>query len=321
MSAATCTRKPDAAIGETVAGESHAWVEWFCGDWRGFDPTNLIDIGDRHVTVGRGRDYKDVAPLRGVYAGPYGQQALRDRGDHARGVRLGHAAGQLAVGLGLDDRDLSRREFAVGRAASRTAGAAASGVPASSGRSPRGLRTKKSTAMPPASRPDPSSRHHRPARAERVGDPADDGRPDRSAAEEHRDVERHHPAPHRRARRGLHVGVRGRHHRERREADEHERDPEDPDVRAAGRAAQRRAEAGAAMRSVRSRGRSRRAESSAPVSEPIARTDDSRPNSPAPSSNSTRAIVERKIEKLNPSVPIRNDHRRCTSTMSGRVRT
>jgi transglutaminase-like putative cysteine protease len=66
--------RPDAAIGETIAGESHAWVEWFCGDWRGFDPTNLIDIGDRHVTVGRGRDYNDVAPLRGVYAGPFGSK-------------------------------------------------------------------------------------------------------------------------------------------------------------------------------------------------------------------------------------------------------
>lgn len=65
--------KPDAAIGETIAGESHAWVEWFCGgQWRGFDPTNLIDIGDRHVLVGRGRDYNDVPPLRGVYAGPFG---------------------------------------------------------------------------------------------------------------------------------------------------------------------------------------------------------------------------------------------------------
>jgi transglutaminase-like putative cysteine protease len=64
----------DAAIGETIAGESHAWVEWFCGEWRGFDPTNLIDIGDRHVTVGRGRDYNDVPPLRGVYAGPYGSK-------------------------------------------------------------------------------------------------------------------------------------------------------------------------------------------------------------------------------------------------------
>ncbi|MGO4783258.1 transglutaminase family protein [Cryobacterium sp. W22_MBD10_FK3] len=66
--------KPLAAIGETVTGESHAWVEWFCGDWRGYDPTNLIDIGDRHVGVGRGRDYNDIAPLRGVYAGSGGSQ-------------------------------------------------------------------------------------------------------------------------------------------------------------------------------------------------------------------------------------------------------
>ncbi|PZQ89094.1 MAG: transglutaminase [Leifsonia xyli] len=62
--------RPDAELGVTVAGESHAWVEWYCGQWHGFDPTNLIEIGDRHVIVGRGRDYNDVAPLRGVYAGP-----------------------------------------------------------------------------------------------------------------------------------------------------------------------------------------------------------------------------------------------------------
>ncbi|PJJ70762.1 transglutaminase-like putative cysteine protease [Diaminobutyricimonas aerilata] len=65
---------PDAEVGRTVAGESHAWVEWFCGEWRGFDPTNLIDIGDRHVRVGHGRDYADVSPLRGVYAGPRSSQ-------------------------------------------------------------------------------------------------------------------------------------------------------------------------------------------------------------------------------------------------------
>ncbi|KZE39533.1 transglutaminase family protein [Microbacterium sp. T32] len=62
--------KPAAEIGEAVTGESHAWVEWFAGDWQGFDPTNNIEIGDRHVLVGRGRDYNDVPPLRGVYAGP-----------------------------------------------------------------------------------------------------------------------------------------------------------------------------------------------------------------------------------------------------------
>jgi len=67
--------KPDAEIGETVAGESHAWVEWYAGPgWHGFDPTNSIEIGDRHVHVGRGRDYNDVPPLRGVYAGPFGSK-------------------------------------------------------------------------------------------------------------------------------------------------------------------------------------------------------------------------------------------------------
>lgn len=63
--------RPDAPVGETVTGESHAWVEWFSGSWHGYDPTNLLEIGDRHVLVGRGRDYGDVAPLRGVYAGPF----------------------------------------------------------------------------------------------------------------------------------------------------------------------------------------------------------------------------------------------------------
>lgn len=58
-------------IGVAVPGESHAWVEWFAGEWQGFDPTNETEIGDRHVLVGRGRDYNDVPPLRGVYAGPF----------------------------------------------------------------------------------------------------------------------------------------------------------------------------------------------------------------------------------------------------------
>ncbi|MCR2792332.1 transglutaminase family protein [Microbacterium sp. zg.Y625] len=60
---------PDAEVGVAVVGESHAWVEWFAGDWHGFDPTNNVEIGERHVLVGRGRDYNDVPPLRGVYAG------------------------------------------------------------------------------------------------------------------------------------------------------------------------------------------------------------------------------------------------------------
>jgi len=62
--------KQDAEIGQTVAGQSHAWVEWWCGDWVGHDPTNGVPVGPQHVVVARGRDYDDVSPLKGVYHGP-----------------------------------------------------------------------------------------------------------------------------------------------------------------------------------------------------------------------------------------------------------
>ncbi|SDO86405.1 Transglutaminase-like enzyme, putative cysteine protease [Klenkia soli] len=62
--------KPGAPIGEAVRGESHAWVEWWDGSWTGYDPTNVVEIGTRHVTLGRGRDYKDVPPLKGIFSGP-----------------------------------------------------------------------------------------------------------------------------------------------------------------------------------------------------------------------------------------------------------
>jgi transglutaminase-like putative cysteine protease len=53
-----------------VTGESHAWVEWWDGGWNGFDPTNSVEIGTRHVTLGRGRDYGDVPPFKGLFSGP-----------------------------------------------------------------------------------------------------------------------------------------------------------------------------------------------------------------------------------------------------------
>jgi transglutaminase-like putative cysteine protease len=62
---------PAAAIGETVVGQSHAWVEWWSGRWVGWDPTNGIPAGRRHVVVGRGREYGDVPPLKGVFAGAH----------------------------------------------------------------------------------------------------------------------------------------------------------------------------------------------------------------------------------------------------------
>ncbi|WP_153504693.1 transglutaminase family protein [Cumulibacter manganitolerans] len=59
----------DPEVGDELTGESHAWIEWYAGDWTGYDPTNALEINDSHVIVGRGRDYHDVAPLRGIYAG------------------------------------------------------------------------------------------------------------------------------------------------------------------------------------------------------------------------------------------------------------
>lgn len=55
--------------GTAATGESHAWVEAWTGDWWAFDPTHLDQVGERHVAVGRGRDYADVSPLKGVYHG------------------------------------------------------------------------------------------------------------------------------------------------------------------------------------------------------------------------------------------------------------
>lgn len=56
-------------VGEARTGESHAWLEFWDGDWVGVDPTNDSAPGEFHVEVGVGRDYFDVPPLKGVYAG------------------------------------------------------------------------------------------------------------------------------------------------------------------------------------------------------------------------------------------------------------
>ncbi|MBA4011547.1 MAG: transglutaminase family protein [Phenylobacterium sp.] len=50
---------------------THAWVEVFLPSlrWVGFDPTNNVLAGERHVAAAVGRDYNDVPPSRGVYKG------------------------------------------------------------------------------------------------------------------------------------------------------------------------------------------------------------------------------------------------------------
>jgi transglutaminase-like putative cysteine protease len=58
----------DAELGTALVGESHAWIEAWTGDWEAFDPTNGV-VAERHVVVGRARDYSDLSPLHGIYHG------------------------------------------------------------------------------------------------------------------------------------------------------------------------------------------------------------------------------------------------------------
>ncbi len=50
---------------------SHAWLSFFCPGigWMDVDPTNNLFPSMQHITLGWGRDYSDVSPLRGVILG------------------------------------------------------------------------------------------------------------------------------------------------------------------------------------------------------------------------------------------------------------
>lgn len=57
---------------------SHAWVSLFCPGigWIDADPTNNCYASLRHISIGWGRDYGDISPVRGVLIGGT-QQILR----------------------------------------------------------------------------------------------------------------------------------------------------------------------------------------------------------------------------------------------------
>jgi transglutaminase-like putative cysteine protease len=65
----------------TGADASHAWASLYCGErvgWIDIDPTNNCIVDDAHVTLGWGRDFADVTPMRGVILGG-GAQSLSVR--------------------------------------------------------------------------------------------------------------------------------------------------------------------------------------------------------------------------------------------------
>ena len=72
---------PDAKQEDVIGGQaSHAWAEVLIpqAGWTGLDPTIGKPVGLRHVRVAYGRDYGDVAPVRGVYKGHAGQSLSVD---------------------------------------------------------------------------------------------------------------------------------------------------------------------------------------------------------------------------------------------------
>ena len=72
---------PAAKLEEVIGGQaSHAWAEAYIPDsgWVPLDPTLGKPVGMRHVRVAYGRDYADVAPVRGVYKGHAGQRLSVD---------------------------------------------------------------------------------------------------------------------------------------------------------------------------------------------------------------------------------------------------
>ena len=63
--------RPGGAAGMVGADASHAWLACWGGSdgWVDVDPTNDCPAGSLHVTIGWGRDYGDVTPVKGVCLG------------------------------------------------------------------------------------------------------------------------------------------------------------------------------------------------------------------------------------------------------------
>ncbi len=75
------TAEPGASIEEVIGGQaSHAWTEIYVPElgWVAEDPTLGKPVGLQHVRIAYGRDYGDVAPVRGVYKGHAGQRLSVD---------------------------------------------------------------------------------------------------------------------------------------------------------------------------------------------------------------------------------------------------
>lgn len=55
--------------GQSARARNHAWIEVWDGAWHPVDSTDPGTVGLNHVIIGRGRDYDDVSPFRGMFVG------------------------------------------------------------------------------------------------------------------------------------------------------------------------------------------------------------------------------------------------------------
>ncbi|QID18090.1 transglutaminase family protein [Nitrogeniibacter mangrovi] len=78
MSGYLLTHPPPGQPRMIGADASHAWVSVYAPDtalgWVEFDPTNNLQPDTQHITIGWGRDFNDVSPLRGIILGGGGHE-------------------------------------------------------------------------------------------------------------------------------------------------------------------------------------------------------------------------------------------------------
>jgi transglutaminase-like putative cysteine protease len=98
------TQPPEGGAALVGADASHAWVQVYAPStagvpadgWVDLDPTNDVVPGTGHVRVAVGRDYGDVAPLRGV---------IRGGGRHALTVAVRTRVAGPLVAIAPQDQD------------------------------------------------------------------------------------------------------------------------------------------------------------------------------------------------------------------------
>lgn len=65
------THAPSDAPRLVGADASHAWVSVYIpgSGWVDYDPTNACFVGSGHIVTARGRDFRDVSPVKGLFSG------------------------------------------------------------------------------------------------------------------------------------------------------------------------------------------------------------------------------------------------------------